>query len=989
MNSANRERVKELLSRAARLPPQDRSDFIRRAAGDDPQIVAEVLDLLSTLDDAAFLSAPTGAGLAAALPNVGIPGEGPGTRIDRYKLLQLIGEGGFGSVFLAEQTEPVYRKVALKIIKAGMDTKQVIARFEAERQALALMDHPNIARVLDVGATQAGRPFFVMELVRGEPVTAYCDRERLPLRQRLVLFRDVCNAVQHAHQKGVIHRDLKPSNVLVTVADGEPLPKVIDFGIAKATAARLTDKTLFTEMHQLIGTPEYMSPEQAEVSGVDIDTRSDVYSLGVLLYELLSGSTPIERGRLRSTPLAEIQRLIREEEPPRPSLRLATLASSAAFGIRTSPGGSGDSAGSSILEIARGRRSEPATLVKILRGDLDWIVMKCLEKDRRRRYATASALAEDVGRYLMDQPVLAMPPGRFYTMRKFVRRHRAPVVAAGLVAATLLVASGATLAFALSATRQRLAAEAALARAEKAEGDARARAGELEQVARFQQEQLSGIEPQSMGLKLRAGLLANARATAGRLKLAPEEAEARENQLAGLIAGSDFTGLSLASLHENFFKPALAAIDTQFANQPLVKARLLQTLATTLQELGMLDVAAGPQNEALAIRRRELGDTHPDTLESINSMGLLLQSQGKLEEAEPYHREALEKCARVLGSEHPMTLIATSSMGVLLHGQGRLAEAEPYYRQALEGSRRVLGDEHRDTLKSINNLGTLLWAQGKLEEAEPYFRESLEKRRRALGEEHADTATAINNMGMLLQAQGKLAEAEPYCRAALELRRRVLGDEHHLTLTSANNLGLLLKNQGNFEEAERFYREALEGRRRLLSEEHPDTLTSLGNMGTLLQAQGRYADAETYHREALEKRRRVLGEDHPNTLVSISNLGILLEAQGKSREIVELLIPAEPAARRAFSGGNAVRLGRFLATLGRARTATGEFALSDANLTEAHAILTQAKGATARDRAEVLGALVKLHETWDAAEPNHGHDAKAAEWRALTEDGSS
>ncbi len=423
MNSANRERVKELLSRAARLPPQDRAAFIRRAAGDDHQTAAEALDLLNTLDDSAFLSAPTGAGLAAALPNVGIPGEGPGTRIDRYKLLQLIGEGGFGSVYMAEQTEPVHRRVALKIIKAGMDTRQVIARFEAERQALAMMDHPNIARVLDAGATEAGRPYFVMELVRGEPVTAYCDRERLPLRERLDLFCDICNAVQHAHQKGIIHRDLKPTNVLVTVADGQPVPKVIDFGIAKATAARLTDKTLFTEMHQLIGTPEYMSPEQAEVSGVDIDTRSDVYALGVLLYELLTGSTPLERGRLRSTPLAEVQRLIREEEPQRPSLRLATLASSSGNQLWTPLPTEGKAPGSSVMDIARQRRLDPSQLTRALRGDLDWIVMKCLEKDRGRRYATASSIAEDISRYLSDQPVLASPPSRGYRLRKFARRN--------------------------------------------------------------------------------------------------------------------------------------------------------------------------------------------------------------------------------------------------------------------------------------------------------------------------------------------------------------------------------------------------------------------------------------------------------------------------------------------------------------------------------------------------------------------------------------
>jgi len=412
LSPADRERVKGLLAHAAGLPPQQRRAFIESAAADLPEIATEALDLLSTLDDSGFMSKPTGAGFSAESVPTTVPREQPGARVGRYKLLQLIGEGGFGSVFMAEQTEPVHRRVALKIIKAGMDTKQVIARFEAERQALAMMDHSNIARVLDAGATESGRPYFVMELVRGEPMTRYCDQERLPIHRRLELFRDVCNAVQHAHQKGVIHRDLKPSNVLVTVADGEPLPKVIDFGIAKAVSGRLTDGTLFTEMHQLIGTPEYMSPEQAEVSGVDIDTRSDIYSLGVMLYELLVGSTPIDGERLRSTPLAEIQRLICEEEPQRPSLRLATLESSSGAQLWTPPQAAGDSAESSAIEIARRRQSEPMPLTRTLRGDLDWIVMKCLEKDRSRRYATASALAEDVARYLSDQPVLATPPAR-------------------------------------------------------------------------------------------------------------------------------------------------------------------------------------------------------------------------------------------------------------------------------------------------------------------------------------------------------------------------------------------------------------------------------------------------------------------------------------------------------------------------------------------------------------------------------------------------
>ncbi|MHC4623977.1 MAG: protein kinase domain-containing protein, partial [Planctomycetota bacterium] len=354
--------------------------------------------------------------------------EGPGTKIGRYKLLQLIGEGGFGVVYMAEQERPIRRKVALKIIKLGMDTRQVIARFEAERQALAMMDHPNIARVFDAGATDTGRPYFVMELVRGIPITEYCDKNNFDTRRRLELFIDVCKAVQHAHQKGIIHRDIKPTNVMITLHDGKPVPKIIDFGIAKATQHRLTEKTLFTEYQQFIGTPEYMSPEQAEMSGLDVDTRTDIYSLGVLLYQLLTGTTLFEGDQLRSAAYDEIRRIIRETEPATPSRRLSTL-------------------GDTLTDIAKRRHTEPAALRRLVRGDLDWIVMKTLEKDRTRRYETANELARDVERHLSDEPVVAGPPGTVYRLRKFVKRHRtgvtfclsvAAVVVAGLIVSTVM-----------------------------------------------------------------------------------------------------------------------------------------------------------------------------------------------------------------------------------------------------------------------------------------------------------------------------------------------------------------------------------------------------------------------------------------------------------------------------------------------------------------------------------------------------------------------
>ncbi|HXL16154.1 MAG TPA: serine/threonine-protein kinase, partial [Streptosporangiaceae bacterium] len=361
--------------------------------------------------------------------------ERPGTIIGPYKLLEQIGEGGFGVVFMAEQQHPIRRKVALKVLKPGMDSRQVVARFEAERQALALMDHPNIAHVFDGGETATGRPYFVMELVRGIPITDFCDQNHLPVRERLGLFISVCQAVQHAHHKGIIHRDLKPTNVLVTLHDGTPVPRVIDFGIAKATGQQLTDKTLFTNFSQMVGTPLYMSPEQAEMSGLDMDTRTDIYSLGVMLYELLTGTTPFDKERLGTAAYDEIRRIIREEEPAKPSRRMSTL-------------------GQAASTASANRKSDPRRLSQLFRGELDWIVMKALEKDRNRRYESASAFAADVQRYLSDEPVLACPPTAMYRFRKFARRNKRILATAALLGVMLLVAVGAVVASALWAAVQ-------------------------------------------------------------------------------------------------------------------------------------------------------------------------------------------------------------------------------------------------------------------------------------------------------------------------------------------------------------------------------------------------------------------------------------------------------------------------------------------------------------------------------------------------------
>lgn len=419
--------AKSIFEEVCELGPHDRQSKLDELCGHDQALRDEVTSLLSSLSSAGeFLNEPTmdytdgDATDAVAISGQVSLSEGPGSVVDRYKLLEKIGEGGFGVVYMAQQSEPVRRRVALKIIKLGMDTKQVVARFEAERQALAIMDHPNIARVIDGGSTETGRPYFVMELVRGNPITEYCDERKLSLRERLALFQQVCRAIEHAHQKGIIHRDIKPSNVLVTIADDKPLVKVIDFGIAKATSSELTEKTLFTQFRQLVGTPLYMSPEQAERSGVDVDTRTDIYSLGVLLYEILTGKTPLDPKKLNSAAWAELQRMIVDEEPSKPSILV-----SSAIG--------------EMSEVAKARATDPGRLGNLLRGDLDWIVLKALEKERSRRYGSASQFADDIQRFLDDEAVEATPPSKLYRFRKFARRNRGLLATGAAILLTLVV----------------------------------------------------------------------------------------------------------------------------------------------------------------------------------------------------------------------------------------------------------------------------------------------------------------------------------------------------------------------------------------------------------------------------------------------------------------------------------------------------------------------------------------------------------------------
>jgi serine/threonine protein kinase/Tfp pilus assembly protein PilF len=792
----------------------------------------------------------------------------PGDRIGRYRLIERIGKGGFGIVFKAEQEEPIRRFVALKIIKLGMDTEHVIARFEAERQALALMNHPNIAKVLDAGADAAGRPYFVMELVPGSKITDYCDAHKLSLQQRLALFIQVCQAVQHAHQKGVIHRDIKPTNILVSEANGVPVPKVIDFGIARATQnQRLTDESFSTAFTQFLGTPAYMSPEQAGLGGQDIDSRSDIYSLGMLLYELLTSQPAFAADTLHEAAMDEILRFIREEEPPRPSVRLTRLPPA------------------ELDTVAQSRQAQPASLPKLLRGDLDWIVMRAVEKDRNRRYETANGLASDIQRFLDHEPVLARPPSQLYRFQKVVRRNRLAFAAAAMVLAALIFGLGVS-------TWLVLREKAARQRADAAEATAKTEASKSLQVAQFLKDMLLGVRPavaQGQDTKLLRGILdKTGDRISQELKSQPELA----SDLNGTL-GNVYEAIGEYDKAETELRAALALRNGR-EGEDAKMAALLDSLGAVLARKGKWTEAETLDREALLIQRK-MGDSNsPAIAKILGNLGNALWYQHKLTEAEPIYRQALALSKQVGGGETEQMATAVGNMGVLLAEQGKPAEAEPLFRQALGLQEKLLGTNHPQVAKSLSNLGNSLVDQGKLAEAEPMYRESVDLRRRILGNEHPDLAYSLNNLGGLLFKEGKFAEAEAAHREAFEIRKKRFGDSHTDVAFSLTKLADAVEAQGKFAEAETLYRQDLVMCRKLFGEENPSVAYVLNNLGATLKELGKLPDAETTLRDALAMRKKVLGEENPDVAESLSDLADVLEREGKLAE-------AESACRDALA----------------------------------------------------------------------------------------
>ncbi|MDY7109654.1 MAG: tetratricopeptide repeat protein [Planctomycetota bacterium] len=973
----------DVFREACQRGPAERSAFLDDACGGDAELRAQVEVLLAADETHPGFLAESRLGEGAARRAAGVlapdSSDQPGhpQTIGKYRIIDVLGEGGMGVVYRAEQTEPMRRTVALKLIRLGMDSERVVARFDAERQALALMDHASVARVHDGGMTADGRPYFVMEYVSGIPITDYCDRERLSVAQRLALFLEVCRGVQHAHQKGIIHRDIKPSNVLVMTQDDQPVPRIIDFGVAKATAQRLTERTLFTEQGQLVGTPEYMSPEQAEMGRLNIDTRTDVYALGVLLYELLTGTLPFDSGTLRAAGFAEIHRIIRESEPPKPSTKLSTLradrepagpksAATTTDGVIEETGIDGSSSSSAVLLIARNRRTDLRLLMRDVRGDLDWIVMKCLEKEVARRYASASELAADIERHLNHQPVEAGPPGAVYRVRKFVRRNRAGVTAATLVSTALLVGIAGTATGLVRAIHAR-----------DAEAETRR---QLEQVTEFQASMLSTIDPAHMGRRIIADLRNRIRQGLGDDQSSGESVETALDSFDRLMTHVNGTDVALTIVDENVLAPAGEVIGQDFAGQPLVEAALRETVGRTYGDLGLYEQARPQLARALEIRQHHLGDDHPDTLTSVHRMGLLLSLTGAYDEAKTYYREALKDRRRVLGEDAPDTLISLHNLGALCTSTGRFEEAEIYLREALERRRRVLGDDDPATLSSLSYVGRVLKARGRLDEAEPYYREALEGHRQVLGDEDERTLSCLSDMGSLLRAMGRYEEALALFREAASGYRDVLGDNHRFTLIAIDNVGGALLSLERYGEAEQYLRQALHGRREALGNEHPDTLTTLNNLGHLLNKMNRPEEALPYLREAMTTYRESQSPHHPDALIAAHNLAGVLRSMGELTEAEGLYSEAVDLARASL-GEDHWLTAVFLASYGNCLVEMNRYAEAEASFLDAYAVLEASLGPDHKRTRNVAKSIAAMHDAWHEADPQGGHDARADEWR--------
>jgi tetratricopeptide (TPR) repeat protein/tRNA A-37 threonylcarbamoyl transferase component Bud32 len=729
--------------------------------------------------------------------------------IGPYHVVNVIGEGGMGVVYAAEQLHPVRRRVAIKMMKAGLDSRDVMGRFQAEREALAVMDHPGIAKVLDAGVGGSGRPYFVMELVRGIRIDEYCDRFRLTVPERLELFIQLCQAVQHAHQKGVVHRDLKPSNVLVTERDLKAVPKIIDFGIAKATGHHLTDAPVVTTLGQAMGTLAYMSPEQAEGSDLDVDTRADIYSLGIILYELLVGRVPVDPKEKGITYF--LSQLVSRDVPfPAPAERLVDDAAA-----------------------AQARGTDAATLRRVIRGDLQWIVMKAIDKDRSRRYQTANGFSLELRRFLDDEPVLARPPSPGYRLSKLVRRHRG-VVVAGAVAVIALVAGAAAAGVGF------VRARAATQEARVAEAQAETEAATARQVSDFLIDLFEVNDP----MVARGGLM---------------------------------------TVREILDRGA-RRVDAELADQPVVRARMMSAMGTVYQGLGLYEDALALLGRALTLREASLPPDDPEVAESLQRLGDLQRNRGDLEPSEGNLRRALAIQEAKLGPDADEVGHTLLSLGSTVLARGRPAEAEPLLTRALAVEERALGTEHQKVAAIVQELGTVAYFLGEYTKASQYWARAISIRERQLGPDNPDIASALNNLGGVYYLEGRYDEALAAYERARGIWTKVLEPDHPRFGTVLTNIGETYVALGRLDEAEPMLLEALRIKERNLSPDEPSIATTLKSLADVYRDEGRMREAEARYRRALQILETVFGPNHPRLRPILESYTEMLRRDGREEE---------------------------------------------------------------------------------------------------------